>query len=198
MDHGVAVQSSIAEPKAIPSGRAVEQTRVRFADIYSEYFQFVWRNLRRLGIAEAALRDAAQDVFIVVHRRLHEFDGSDGMQAWLYSILRRVAADHRRRGRRKDWTNDEQPDSIIDPREPGPEARASRGEAMRLLVSLLDTLDEEWRDLVVLVDMEGMSVPEAALVVNCNANTAYSRLRSARQVMQDGFDRYLAEERRSR
>jgi RNA polymerase sigma-70 factor (ECF subfamily) len=176
----------------------MHQTRVSFAAIYNDYFEFVWRNLRLLGISEGALRDAAQDVFVVVHRRLSEFDGSDRLRPWLYSIVRRVAADHRRRSRRKERPDSEQPDSIIDPHEPGPENRAARGESLRLLVTLLGELDESWRDLIVLVDLEGFSVPEAAQIIGCNTNTAYSRMRSARQMMQVGFEQHLAEERRSR
>jgi len=63
-------------------------------------FEFVWRNLRRLGVAESALRDSAQEVFLIVHRRLGEFEGRGTLRAWLYSILRRVAADERRWRRR--------------------------------------------------------------------------------------------------
>jgi RNA polymerase sigma-70 factor (ECF subfamily) len=168
---------------------------VNFAALYRDRFAFVWRNLRRLGVAEVALRDAAQDVFIVVHRRLAEFTGRGSVEAWLYSILRRVAADYRRRARRKDLTDVEQPETVIDDQEPGPEGRAARSEAVRLLLQLLRELDEDKCDMLVLVDLEGLSVPEAAQAVNCNVNTAYSRLRAARQSMQAGFERHSAEER---
>ena len=197
--HGsVATVQTSAEPSGSPSEPDPGLVKVAFAAIYNDYFAFVWRNLRRLGIADEGLRDAAQDVFIVVHRRLSEFDGRERVQPWLYSILRRVASDHRRRVRRKERTDDEQPDSIVDPHEPGPEARAARGEARRLLLKLLGELDEDRRELIMLIDLEGLSVPEAADAVNCNLNTAYSRLRTARQMVQEGFERQLAEARRSR
>ena len=168
---------------------------VSFAALYRDRFAFVWRNLRRLGVPEGALRDAAQDVFVVVHRRLGEFAGRGSVEAWLYSILRRVAADHRRRARRKDLTDVEQPETVIDDNEPGPEGRATHNQAVQFLVKLLGELDEDKRDMLVLVDLEGLSVPEAAEAVNCNLNTAYSRLRAARQSMQLGFERHSAEER---
>lgn len=194
----VATVQASAEVNGSPSEPTQSRVQVSFAAIYNDYFEFVWRNLRRLGVAEEGLRDAAQDVFIVVHRRLSEFDGSGRIQPWLYSILRRVASDHRRLARRKGWSNHEQPESIVDPHEPGPEARAVRGEARRLLLRLLGELDEDRRELVILVELEGLNVPEAAHAMNCNLNTAYARLRSARQLMQGGFARYRAEERRSR
>ncbi|HTU57497.1 MAG TPA: sigma-70 family RNA polymerase sigma factor, partial [Polyangiales bacterium] len=66
---------------------------LEFDAVYEEHFDFVWRNLRRLGVREGELRDAAQDAFLVVHRRLAQFDGVGSVRAWLYSIVRRVAAD---------------------------------------------------------------------------------------------------------
>ncbi len=174
--------------------RKLLQTRVRFAALYNDQFAFVWRNLRRLGVPEAGLRDAAQDVFLVVHRRLREFEGHGSVQAWLYSILRRVAADHRRHHRRKDITNAEPAEFVVDASDPGPESRALRSEAVQLLLTLLRELDDDKRDILVLVDLEGLSVPEAAEAVNCNVNTAYSRLRAARQAMQAGLDRQRADE----
>jgi RNA polymerase sigma-70 factor (ECF subfamily) len=178
----------------IPKERSLNEPVVSFAALYSEYFAFVWRNLRRLGVPETGLRDATQDVFLVVHRRLHEFEGRGTLQAWLYSILRRVAADHRRHGRRKDIGEHEEADAMADASEPGPEDRVARGEALQLLLQLLGALDEDKRDILVLVDLEGMSVPEAADAVCCNLNTAYSRLRTARQQMQEGLERHRAEE----
>jgi RNA polymerase sigma-70 factor (ECF subfamily) len=174
--------------------RKLVGSSVTFAALYNEHFAFVWRNLRRLGVAETGLRDAAQDVFLVVHRRMHEFAGRGSVQAWLYSILRRVAADHRRRVRRKDITDAEPLDAVQDACEPGPESRAERSEAVKLLLKLLGELDEEKRDVLVLVDLEGLSVPQAAEAANCNLNTAYSRLRAARQAMQQALERHRANE----
>ncbi len=183
-----------AELNPFPKERNLIGPAVSFAALYSEHFAFVWRNLRRLGVPEAGLRDAAQDVFLVVHRRLTEFEGRGTIQAWLYSILRRVAADHRRRGRRKDLIDQEQSEGLADRSDPGPEDQAARGEALQLLLKLLGELDEDKRDILVLVDLEGMTVPQAAQAVSCNLNTAYSRLRAARQQMQEGLERHRAEE----
>ena len=46
-----------------------------FEVVYDQYFDFAWRNLRRLGVPPAQLDDAVQDTFVVVHRRLAEFEG---------------------------------------------------------------------------------------------------------------------------
>ena len=168
-----------------------------FAGLYKSHFAFVWRNLRRLGVPEARLRDAAQDAFLVVHRRLSEFEGRGTVQAWLYSIVRRVAADHRRHISRKSPSVPEPADGLSDETNPDPEDQAARGEEMRLLLQLLEELDPDRRELLILVDLEGLSVTEGAAVLGCNLNTAFSRLKSARQHMQTGLERYRANEGRA-
>src|SRR5664280_2412756 len=77
-----------AERNPTLNERTVASPTVSFAALYKNHFAFVWRNLRRLGVPESVLRDAAQDVFMVVHRRSGEFEGRGTEQAWLYSILR--------------------------------------------------------------------------------------------------------------
>jgi RNA polymerase sigma factor (sigma-70 family) len=72
-----------------------------FDAVYEEHFQFLFRALRRLGVAEASLDDALQDVFLAVHRRLDDFEGRSSVKTWLFGFALRVARDHRRRRARK-------------------------------------------------------------------------------------------------
>ncbi len=188
---------SAAELIHLPDECSLQVAAVSFPALYQEHFAFVWRNLRRLGVPEAGLRDAAQDVFLVVHRRLSEFEGRGSLQAWLYSILRRVAADHRRLIRRKGLSNPEHADDIADTDELDPEHQAVRGEALRTLLRLLEGLDEDKREALILVDLEGMTVPEVAVAVGSNVNTVYSRLRAARQQMQAAFEELEAKDWRA-
>jgi len=185
-----------AEPNPLPDERRQAAPSVGFAALYKSQLGFVWRNLRRLGVPEARLRDAAQDAFLVVYRRLREFEGRGTLEAWLYSIVRRVAADHRRQIRRKDPGSPEPAEELSNEGEPDPEDQAARGEALRLLLRLLGELDDERRDIVILVDLEGMSVAEGATALGCNLNTAYSRLRAAREQMRAGLERYRDDEGR--
>ena len=67
-----------------------------FEEAYRAHFAFVWRSLRRLGIREEDAADAAQEVFIVVHRKLPEFAGNSKLTTWLYGICFRVASERRR------------------------------------------------------------------------------------------------------
>src|SRR4051794_13567852 len=70
---------------------------MNFKEVYDAHFAFVWRSLRRLRVPEASLKDAMQDVFLVVHRRLGEFEGRAKVTTWLFGICLRVAKDYRRR-----------------------------------------------------------------------------------------------------
>jgi len=161
-----------------------------FDAVYAEHFAFVWRNLRRLGVADENLRDAAQDAFLVVHRRLAEFESRAPLRSWLYSIVTRVARQHRRTRSRKELRNVEDADQVAGPRWLGPDQCAERGEALRLLLGLLEALDEDKREVLVLAELEGLTVPEIARCVDGNVNTVYSRLRAARQQIRTAWAQY--------
>ena len=83
-----------------------------FEDVYEEHFEFVWRSVRRLGVPEAALDDAVQDVFVVVHRRGSEFEGRSSVRTWLFGIVVHVARAYRRR---RAIENAADPDTLADP-----------------------------------------------------------------------------------
>src|SRR5262245_25709599 len=74
---------------------------VSFEALYDEHFDFVWRTVRRLGVPEALVDDAVQEVFLVVHRRLGSFEGRSSLKTWICAIVTRVASDSRRSVRRK-------------------------------------------------------------------------------------------------
>lgn len=150
-----------------------------FTRVYDEHFAFVWRSLRRLGVPDRLLDDAAQDVFIVVHRRLAEFEGRSSIKSWLFGIARRVAHDHRRRVGRKERT-EELRETTADPRGATPAHDAERAEAVRALHEILASLDDDKREVFVLAELEQMTVPEIAEAIGVNLNTVYSRLRAAR------------------
>ncbi len=184
-------RGSVAPPApAIPAATtsALELTRV-----YDEHFAFVWRSLRRLGVPDRALDDAAQDVFIVVHRRLAEFEGRSSLRSWLFGIARRVAHDHRRRIARKENT-EELSEILADPHAGTPAAAAERAQAVRMLHAILATLDDDKREVFILAELEQMTVPEIADAIGANVNTVYSRLRAARAAFEAAVQRRLARE----
>src|SRR6185369_14198957 len=97
--HGERALPATAElPLLAESGEPPAPTAlgVRFGALYREHFALAWRGLKRLGVPEAALEDAVQDVFLVLHRRLDEFEERSSLKTFLFGIVVRVAKDHRR------------------------------------------------------------------------------------------------------
>jgi len=151
----------------------------RFDAVYRETSAFVLRSLRRL-VADEAVDDAFQDVYLVVARRLGEFEGRSKLSTWVYGIVLRVAADHRRsstrRQRRMLAAGNEPP-----PEPPEtPEQAARLSEGRRLLHRVLDAMEDPLREVFVLVELEQVPGPEVAALLDLNPNTMHSRLRSAR------------------
>jgi len=153
-----------------------------FDGIYTECFSFVWRCLRGLGVPEAQLDDAAQDVFVVVHRRLAEFAGRSAVRTWLYGIVRNVASNHRRSVARKGHAKPL--DNEVASRAPGPLEHAEEAEAARFVQAFLSGLEPKRREVFMLVLLEELSVPDAAAALEIPLNTAYTRLRLARADFQ--------------
>jgi RNA polymerase sigma-70 factor (ECF subfamily) len=191
-----------AEPaeSGAPPGPGSDLTPRR---LYDSHFPFVWRNLRRLGVPDVLLEDAAQDVFLVVHRRWSSFDaGWSSVQTWLFGILMRVARNHRRSLRRRGaWLVASTDDASASTRAvasdaAGPADLVARREAAALLDRLLEGLDDEKRAVLVLVDVEQLSVPQAAEALGVNLNTAYWRLRAARKLIEKALTRIRAAENR--
>lgn len=168
-----------------------------FEKIYAEHFDLVFRNIRRLGVPEAQVDDAVQEVFLVVYRKLGQFEGRSSLKTWIFSIVARVASDCRRTVRRKsphtrgpDRAVDA--DEIADERVEGPHERLERLEGVRLLHRLLDELEDDKRIVLVLAELESMTVPEIADTLGENVNTMYARLRAARREFEDAVARERA------
>lgn len=174
------LSSFAASPgEGVPANAAGAAVTHDFDSLYTDHFNFVWRSLRRLGVHPSWVEDAAQDTFLVVHRRLADLRPDASAKAFLFGIALRVARDYRRRAQRK------QASSLDVEREishtAGPHERAARAEAVRKLEGFLNSLDEDRRAVFVLSELEGMTAPEISSALGANQNTVYSRLRSARE-----------------
>lgn len=155
-----------------------------FEQLYEEHFSFVWRNLRRLGVLEANLGDAAQDVFLVIHRRLPEFEPRGALRSWVYSIVLRVARQHRRLARRKPTRELPPENEWSDPNQVGPEQDAAERQGLAQLIGMLEQLDDDKREAFVLAELEGLSAPEISAILGVNVNTVYARIRAARKRLE--------------
>jgi RNA polymerase sigma-70 factor, ECF subfamily len=172
--------------------RLPELPPLAFEPVYREHFAMVWRALRRFGVPERDLPDAVQDVFVVVHRRLAEFDQRSRVSTWLYAICIRVASDRRRRATNRHEEFGEEPENgrvsgaVSEPWE--------LAERRALLREALDAMPLEQRTVFVLFELEGMTGEEIALVVEAPLATVHSRLRLARETFRRVVARTRARE----
>ena len=153
-------------------------------EVYDEHFHFVWRSLRRLGVRDADVFDVAQDVFLVVHRKLAEFKGRSKMTTWLFAICMNVARDWHRAGARR-----EVPDGDVaagSKRDSSSDLAADveRRRRLALLEDILDQLVLEQRTVFVLFELEGMGGIEIAELLDVPVGTVHSRLRLAREAFR--------------
>lgn len=161
-----------------------------FEDLYRVHHGFVWRSLRRLGVADGDVDDLVQEVFVVAHRRLPEFEGRSKITTWLFSIAYRTVRDYRasaaaRARREAEQTGGRPPTE--------PDRRLSRAQAARALDELLSRLDDEQRSVLVMADIIDMTAPEIAELTETKLNTVYSRLRLARAALEEGLVQMKAE-----
>jgi RNA polymerase sigma-70 factor, ECF subfamily len=176
--------------REVPPGSAADEPRGAaaptpdLAAVYEAHFRYVWRCLRSLGVRDAQLDDALQDVFVVVQRKLGDFDGGAELRTWLYAIALRIARKYRERLRREPASLDSAPED--GPREAevaltgSGEGALLSNERLALAHSILATLSDDQREVFVLARVEQMSAPEIASVIGIPLNTVYSRLRAAR------------------
>ena len=167
-----------------------------FRAMYDAHVDFVWRNLRRLGVAKADTEDRTQEVFVVAHRRFAEFvDRGHGPRAWLFQIVLRVASDARRHHRR----HPEVPDGGVSldraSVEPQQTEVIARREALSRLDAALASIDLGRRAVLVLHEIEEMTAREIAQVLAIPLNTVYSRLRVGRIELEQALARAAGGER---
>ena len=151
----------------------------RLRTLFDEHGAFVCRSLRLLGVPEPDLDDVLQEVFLVVHQRLPDYEERGSVRAWLYSICTRVTSAHRRKvGRRREHITAELPEATVAPTQ---HERVIDHEALALGQRLLQRLPQEQRDVFWLYEVEDVPMAEIAQALDCPLQTAYSRLRKARQ-----------------
>jgi len=175
------------------SSEAASAAPSSFEGLYREHFELVLGHLRRMGVEDGSLEDAAQDVFVVVHRKVGAFEGRSRMSTWLFSIAHHIAARYRRTAFRTERRHRRLADEELGG-QPSPAADEAvlRRQADALLHAFLDTLPAEQRGAFVLGEIEQLPRRELGIALGVSPNTAYSRLRLARARFSEAFgDREL-------
>jgi RNA polymerase sigma-70 factor (ECF subfamily) len=148
-------------------------------EIFEEHFAYVWNSLRRLGVRERDLEDLVHEVFLKIHVRAADYDPSRPVRPWVFGFALRVAADYRRLARHRV----EVLGIATEPADakPGADERAETNEKRELVQVALDSMDLDRRAVLLLHDIDGVPAPAIAEALGIPLNTAYSRLRLARE-----------------
>jgi RNA polymerase sigma-70 factor (ECF subfamily) len=168
-----------------------------FQAIYKQYLDFVWSSARHLGAGPDVIDDVVQDVFIVIHAKLATLQRPEALRSWIYGIVRRTVSDYRRSRRTRDAAGARlgaEPKSS----HPSPLDMAERNDDLELLESVLAELDEPKREVFLMVEILEMTVPEVVQGLDIPLNTAYSRLRLARQDFEEALARHEARNQEKR
>jgi RNA polymerase sigma-70 factor, ECF subfamily len=174
--------------------------------LMSRYGDRVYRLARGICRCEADAEEVTQDVFLTLARSAAGFEGRAGLWTWLYRVATNAAL-MKRRGKRYEVEvplDDDLPQFLPDGHRAGaraflvhdwsadPEEALQRGEARAILERALDRLPAEYRAVVVLRDVEGLSNEEVAEVVGETVACIKSRLHRARMALRERVTRHLA------
>lgn len=176
---------SVMRASPLEDGRAsgAPQGPDRARALFERHFDFIWRLLRRQGLAPSDADDAAQQVFMIATQKLEAVaEGSE--RSFLYGTAIRVASNARRGATRRREVGDETIDARVDDGI-APDQRAELIRAWALLDELLAQLPEELARVLALAEIEQVEVPEIASLEGIPVGTAASRLRRARELFRE-------------
>lgn len=182
------VESDLEASEAPRSGRVRLAARAKpsAAEVRAfvvDHHAFTWRMARRLGVAESAVDDAVQQIFMVVTARLADIEPGKE-RSFLVSTIMRVAANVRRAQARvveMPWNDD--PPEIASPA-PTPEESLAQAQRRAVLDDVLAPLPDDLKTVFVLAELEELSAPQIASIVDAPVGTVTSRLRRARELVE--------------
>ncbi len=179
------VQPSNSRPKA--RSKAADETVYRFDAVYDRYFDYVFRIVSRLAAGQIDVDDAVQDVFVVVHRRLPEFVGEDGLTTWLFQISHRVVrAQHRKQRVRQLFLtrfHREHVPTVV----PGQLKTIENAQVCAAVSKAICHLSWKKRVALLLHCVEGWSCEEIAHKLDLAVGTVHSRIHHARRDIEQAL-----------
>ena len=170
-----------------------------FGELVTRYQDRLFGTLvTMLGSVEDA-RDVAQDAFVQAYQKLESFRGQSAFYSWLFRIALNSSVDHHRRQRRptvsidaaREQTGSEPTDLHPDN---SPSFSIERTERQTLVQLALSKLSPEYRQVLVLKEMEDMKYEEIAAVVKIPVGTVRSRIHRGRAELKEILERLLGDQ----
>jgi RNA polymerase sigma factor (sigma-70 family) len=171
-----------------------EQTLRSFERTVLPHLDAAYNLARWLTRDEHDARDAVQEAFLRAYRFYENFHGGDA-RAWLLAIVRNTChtliASRRAHGRTM-TIEGSMPELARNNDDDRPEAAMMRDDNVRLVRGAIDELPEEFREAIVLRELEGLSYKQIAEVAHVRIGTVMSRLARARERLTECLSRRLA------
>jgi RNA polymerase sigma-70 factor (ECF subfamily) len=158
-------------------------------DAYQRELDYLFRTLRRLGVAPSEIEDLAQEVFLILRRTWSDYDAARPLRPYLFAIAFRIASSHQRRRRRELPAGDVE----IEDRAPRPDRALQIKQARALVLVALERIPLPRRAVLVMRDLDDVPIHDVARVLSIPLFTAYSRLRKARKELVAAVRRLVKE-----
>jgi RNA polymerase sigma-70 factor, ECF subfamily len=164
---------------------AIDALDARLRAVVDQHYDALWRFIRRIGVAEEHVEDAAQQVLLVFAKRAADVE-EGAERPFLFGTALRVASDLRRKGQRGREVADAE--AMLRHADPAPDAEHQLGdkELRRSLDRILDALTPEHRAVFVLAELDELTMAEISRLLSIPAGTVASRLRRARELVEAG------------
>jgi len=170
-----------------------------FGSLVAKYQDRVFNVIYRMCGRRAEAEELAQETFLKALEKLDQFRSQSRFYTWLFRIAVNVTISHRRRAGRIRFQSLNPADDYSGPsgqaeslmtavaqrRNPGPEASAMAAEISRRLEQALEELDEEYRLVVILRDIEEMDYRQISEVLGLPVGTMKSKLHRARCLLRE-------------
>lgn len=151
-------------------------------EFFETHWTFVSRVVRRFGGRNIDVEDAAQDVFLVLFQRLHEFDGEAQLTTWMYQVCANVASEHRRRAARQSRLRDVlERLPFLSRTNRTPEREVELGDELALVEKVLGMMSSKRREAFILCELEELTGEEAAEILSIPVATVRTRVHYGRQ-----------------
>lgn len=182
-----------------PAALTLASERPSLREVYDAHVEFVWSALVRLGVPASDADDATQEVFLVVHRRLEDFEGRASLRSWVYGICLRVASNHRRKRRtQRDSVSPHDDGNELASSLPSstrdPEEQLADHQARLVVEAALASLAPEQQLMIVMFEIDDLSGKEIATTLGLPLGTVHSRLHRARDAFRVAVERAMRAE----
>jgi RNA polymerase sigma-70 factor (ECF subfamily) len=178
-----------ATSSAADESRRIARSSSSVNDIYREHADRVALWARRLLGPHGDVEDVLQEVFLVVHRRIHEYRGEAKISTWLHEITFRVTQNHRRKLRFTRWLSltPSVDNAIVETHTPLHALETRR--AGELAYRALDKLPESERTALILFEIDGLPADEIAAITGHTVGSVWVQLSRGRKRFREAFAR---------